>query len=67
MIMVLLSITLVTSTSMITNDCYDARNGVDVVLFKRYDENDDMRDSLDTFTVSDTFTPKVDSTTVVYT
>ena len=31
MIMVLLSLMLVTSTSMITNDYYDARNGVDVV------------------------------------
>eukprot|EP00956_Cyclotella_meneghiniana_P041668 scaffold234385_cov26-Cyclotella_meneghiniana.AAC.2 len=31
MIMVLLSLLLVTSTSMITNDYYDARNGVDVI------------------------------------
>jgi 4-hydroxybenzoate polyprenyltransferase len=32
MMMVLLSLLLVTSTSMITNDYYDARNGVDVIL-----------------------------------
>lgn len=43
MMMVLLSLMLVTSTSMITNDYYDARNGVDIVP-KVNDENDDMRE-----------------------
>jgi len=42
-VMVLLSLMLVTSTSMITNDYYDARNGVDVVPDIN-DENDDVRE-----------------------
>lgn len=39
MIMVLLSLMLVTSTSMITNDYYDARNGVDAKVNDEDDEN----------------------------
>lgn len=42
MIMVLLSLMLVTATSMITNDYYDARNGVDVVA--EIDENKHVSD-----------------------
>eukprot|EP00956_Cyclotella_meneghiniana_P019255 scaffold32876_cov46-Cyclotella_meneghiniana.AAC.2 len=41
MIMVLLSLLLVTSTSMITNDYYDARNGVDVI----HDDNNTISSS----------------------
>lgn len=39
MIMVLISLLLVTSTSMITNDYYDARNGVDAVQIEGPDKN----------------------------
>lgn len=42
MIMVLLALMLVTATSMITNDYYDARNGVDVV--PETDENYHVRE-----------------------
>jgi len=43
MMMVLISLMLVTSTSMITNDYYDARNGVDVVPDDT-DENENIRE-----------------------
>ncbi|KAL7463059.1 hypothetical protein ACHAXS_003440 [Conticribra weissflogii] len=43
MIMVLISLLLVTSTSMITNDYYDARNGVDTVENEGRDKNSQIQ------------------------
>ena len=43
--MVLLALMLVTSTSMITNDYYDAKTGVDVVPDTAHGERDDDREA----------------------
>mmetsp|Transcript_10267 Transcript_10267/g.21499 ORF Transcript_10267/g.21499 Transcript_10267/m.21499 type:complete len:541 (-) Transcript_10267:123-1745(-) len=45
--MVLISLLLVTSTSMITNDYYDARNGVDAVQIEGPDKNSPTQNQYD--------------------